>query len=150
MAFRLGAAGLRASRMYSSSSSNRFFHVADRKFNIMMILLVGAVSSELMWIIRTRNETERVQRNLNTEIKIMDRLIARINSGEKVDVEQELLHPASVEDVSLDSILSQIEEVDGKWKSAATKLPTAPKTSKALDTDKPDGASKGASSSSFL
>lgn len=124
--------------------------MSDRRFNFMMMLLVGAVSSELMWIIRTRNETERVQRNLNTELKVMDRIISRINSGEKVDVEQELLQPTIVEDVSLDTLLSQIEEVDNKWKSAAKKLPTAQTTAKDLDKAKPEGSSKGASSSSFL
>lgn len=118
-----------------------------------MIMLVGVVSSELMWIIRTRNETERVSRNLNTELKIMDGVIERLNKGEKVDVEKELLLAAKdQEDISLDAILSQIEETDSNWKKASSKLPTAPVPAPASPetSKKPESGSKGASSSSFL
>lgn len=94
----------------------------SRKDNIFALLMTGVVASELMWIIRMRNEKERLEINTKTQLQLMDKVIEKLKKGENVDVEEELIAPTAQPAESLDEILKDIEAADAKWREQEVKL----------------------------
>lgn len=84
--------------------------------------MTGVVASELMWIIRMRNEKERLEINTKTQLQLMDKVIEKLKKGENVDVEEELIAPTAQPAESLDEILKDIEAADAKWREQEVKL----------------------------
>lgn len=89
-----------------------------RKDNVLVMVLAGIMTSEVMWLIRTRNEREAFERETRTQIDFADLLMKRIQSGERIDVKSELAS-AQPKEESLQDIISHIEANNDNWKASS-------------------------------
>lgn len=95
-----------------------FLHRLGAKDNVLVMVLAGVMTSEILWLIRTRNERESFDRRTRTEIDFSHLLMGRIRSGEKIDINAELSSNKPKDD-SLNDILSQIESNNDLWKASS-------------------------------
>lgn len=93
-------------RMASWSRKLAGLSNSGRRQNLTTLILSGVVSTELMWIIKVRHETEDLKRNVGTQIALTRRVTEKLRRGEQVDVKRELMLDS--EESSLQNVLDEI------------------------------------------
>lgn len=77
-----------------------------------MIFLVGCCASELVYIINTKSDFEKLEIKSKAKIDILTDLIERAKRGEEFDIDKELAGFNRSKDKSLDDILAELESFE--------------------------------------
>lgn len=102
----------RAFRQYSIRS--RLIGANNRVGSVALFVMASIVSTELMWLIRLRNQRDDFARTLDTQIGIRERLIRKLKEGQSVDLEKELAQVHQQPDDE-QVIISQLESLEREW-----------------------------------
>lgn len=77
-----------------------------------MIFLIGCCASELVYIINTKSDFEKLEAKSKAKIDILTDVIDRAKRGEEFDLDKELAGLSRSEDKSLDDIMAELEQFE--------------------------------------